>query len=588
MPTLNINWIIVIKMTPLFPGKNKPLTLQQGPVDDCYLLVALDCIFNSGDEARDLLASKFKRTPVGLSVRIKRNNQSTHLKTDKMSGKYIHTYDRLTDEDVFFLSNQKLKEIDDSPKGVKSNSLAVKVLERISAYYYIGDWEHAEFSTSLTAHSISQRFSETSTRFVGKLLGVLAKDSEDIDEIIKLKLMNPNEAIYTSMAYGEPDDHGKIHDRHALRVDRIINKGNGNYDFVLVNPWDNQKQEVYSSDDLKNRDCRFCTFSTNQQKAELTTIFLKNPVAQGQYIYANPELFNLLFQMKKMNLLLKAKNIQKCINLHKQMPYLASLFNLLTEVDQKKMIQGIVDTKGDKEKFIEYLITKIPHMGLVKTIFQHEDITDKTRETIVDAALEVKRNSGSTARVIFEAPEFFALVMNKVISQKAIELSCTLEKSRQQIELKLIEFYFDITKIKSIPRNAGFRDLFTGKIFTKTSIETWFSSRLSLADVDLPQALKTLGFSARRPDIMSIPAPKKEINTGSAPYGFFNGKPSQTATQGKKSSIPSLPPIFKKPSIDLLAPTINKLSIHARPPVAKESTTPPLPLLSGFRIVVSG
>lgn len=101
MARLNTFCIIGHPYDAFVSRKNTPLTIKQGPVDDCYLLVALDCIFNSGDEARQLLASKFTQTLLGLTVRIKRNNQSTRLDSQKMRGKYIHVYDRNTDEDVF-------------------------------------------------------------------------------------------------------------------------------------------------------------------------------------------------------------------------------------------------------------------------------------------------------------------------------------------------------------------------------------------------------------------------------------------------------------------------------------------------------
>lgn len=591
-------------MTPLFPEKNTPLTIKQGPVDDCYLLVALDCIFNSGDEARQLLASKFTQTPLGLTVRIKRNNQSTRLDSQKMRGKYIHVYDRNTDEDVFFIGQQKLKEIDNSKKGVQTNSLAIKVLERISSYYYTGDWDHTGESGSLTAHSIRQRHMESSTRFVGKLLGIHAEDTEEMDEIIKLKLMNPKEAIYISFAYGEPDANGKIHERHALRIDKVVPKTNGGYDFILVNPWDNQKQETFNLGELEKRDCRFCTFSLNQQRYEITRILLKNPVEQGQYIFANPELFTLLLQMQKLSLLSDAKNIQACINLHKQMPYLASLYNSLTSDEQKKLIQGIVDTKGDKEKFTKHLITNVPRLDLIKTIFQNEPLKDKTENTIIDLALEAKKKF-SPARIVFEDPEFFTLVMNRAIHHKANIRGCNLEQAKKLIESKMVHYYFDNLKTDSLTRNAGLRELFAAKIFTKTSIEAWFANRLSLAHVDLPQALKTLGFSDQRSEVMSAPILKKQTGLAAGQVGFFpihksspvliankTPAPIQELTT-KKSSVPTLPSIVKKPSTPIPEPIGKKLSTPTPARLGnglsiynptKQTSVKTLPPLKGVRI----
>lgn len=591
-------------MTPLFPEKNTPLTIKQGPVDDCYLLVALDCIFNSGDEARQLLASKFTQTPLGLTVRIKRNNQSTRLDSQKMRGKYIHVYDRNTDEDIFFIGQQKLKEIDNSKKGVQTNSLAIKVLERISSYYYTGDWDHAGESGSLTAHSIRQRHMESSTRFVGKLLGIHAEDTEEMDEIIKLKLMNPREAIYISFAYGEPDANGKIHERHALRIDKVVSKTNGGYDFILVNPWDNQKQETFSLGELEKRDCRFCTFSLNQQRYEVTRILLKNPVEQGQYIFANPELFTLLLQMQKLSLLSDAKNIQACINLHKQMPYLIALYNSLTSDEQKKLIQGLVDTKGNKEKFTKHLILNVPRLDLVKTIFQNEPLKDKTENTIVDLALEVKKKD-SPARIVFEDLEFFTLIMNRAIHHKANIRGCSQEQAKKLIESKMVHYYFDNLKTDSLTRNAGLCELFAAKIFTKTSIEAWFANRLSLAHADLSQALKTLGFSDQRSEVMSAPVLKKQTGLTAGQVGFFpihksspalvtnkTPAPIQELT-AKKSSVPTLPSIVKKPSTPIPEPIAKKLSTPT-PPLqgnglsiynpTKQTSVKTLPPLKGVRI----
>ena len=468
-------------MTPLFPDNKESLIIQQGPVDDCYLLVSLDCIFNSGTEARELLKSKFTQTADGVTVRIKRNIQSANLKSEKMKGKYTYSYDRLTDEDIFFLSNKKLKKIDDSVDGVVTNSLAVKILERISSYYYIGTWDHTDLSASLKAHSISQRHAESSTLFVGRLLGISAKDSEDINKIIKLKLMNPEEAIYISCAYGVPDLHGKIHQRHALRIDKVTLRPDGEYEFSLVNPWNNQKRELFTLTELKKRDCRFCTFNTNQQKAELASILLKNELVLGQYIFANPDLFPLLFQMQKTNLLASADNIQSCITLHQQMPFITSIYNSLLPTDQVKLIRCIVDARGDKESFLKLLITNIPRMDLLTSILQNDQFNDKTLLMIKEMALESRTKLRSPTRTLFEGPQFFSLIMHAAIHHKAGARGCSLEQAQQLVEMKILNYFFDDLKEENLSQQAGLRDLFVAKIFSKASIENWFTPKLLLA-----------------------------------------------------------------------------------------------------------
>ena len=73
-------------MTPLFPSSDEPIILTQGSADDCYLLASLDCIVNSDPEGLALLKSKFTQTSEQVIVRIKHNNQSDYLTSEKMGG----------------------------------------------------------------------------------------------------------------------------------------------------------------------------------------------------------------------------------------------------------------------------------------------------------------------------------------------------------------------------------------------------------------------------------------------------------------------------------------------------------------------
>ena len=256
-------------MTPLFPEKGQYILIQQGQASDCYLLCSLDCILNGGTEHQDLIRSKFTQISEGVFLRIKRTDQSQNLKLEQMKGKYIYSYDVQTDEDVIFIDNQKLEAIDKDPRSVKSNALAVKILERISSYYYIGSWDNDEQFGSIYAHNIPERHQQSSTIFVGKLLGLETTDTRDINAIVNLKAINPNQPIYISMDYANKDDFGKIHGRHALRIERISPMPNGDYEVVLVNPWDNTKQEFFTLSEIKTRHYRFAIFDTGPHKKNL-------------------------------------------------------------------------------------------------------------------------------------------------------------------------------------------------------------------------------------------------------------------------------------------------------------------------------
>ncbi|MFJ1267676.1 hypothetical protein ACD661_03775 [Legionella lytica] len=256
-------------MTPLFPEKGQYILIQQGVVGDCYLLCSLDCILNGRPENQDLIRSKFTQTHEGVYLRIKRTDQSHYLNPEKMQGKYIYSYDVETDEDVIFIDNQKLEAIDGDSGGVQSNALAVKILERISSYYYVGAWDNEGVDASIFAHNIPQRHQETSTIFVGKLLGIETTDTRDINAIINLKMLNPNEPIYISIDYGDRDAFGHTVGRHALRIESIIPMQNGDYEIVLINPEDNTKQEVFTLSDIKTRNYRFSIFDMGFHKKNL-------------------------------------------------------------------------------------------------------------------------------------------------------------------------------------------------------------------------------------------------------------------------------------------------------------------------------
>ncbi len=141
---------------------------------------------------------------------------------------------------------------------MQSNSLAVKILERISAYYYLGDWSISLHEASVVAHNISNRHDKTSTEFVGDLLGIKAHNysKSDYKEILNLNEFDPHKAIYVSIAYGAVHRDGRIHGRHALRLKNMQKiDSSDKYRLELINPWNNEKTEelIVSEEELSNR-----------------------------------------------------------------------------------------------------------------------------------------------------------------------------------------------------------------------------------------------------------------------------------------------------------------------------------------------
>ncbi|RYB30339.1 hypothetical protein D7227_14995, partial [Legionella pneumophila] len=371
--------------TPLFPKNDGFVTIRQGKTGDCYLLATLDCILNSGPEGYAAIKSLFKETKDGIEVRFKSSDLSQNLQKDKLQGKYKYHYDPINNQDVFFIDKKKIQEIDQTTDGVKSNSLAIKILERLSSYYLASDWNPNLPLASIVAHNGSKgskRHNETSTKFVGQLLGFMAHDTRDIHEIIRFKTTAPQEPVYISIKYGEVDSNGVRHGRHALRLDRIIPnpKSAGGYDFVLVNPWNNQLKETYSLDEIQQRKCRFSIFSTKPYKNDLKPYEhdLKEKLFKvyqklGKKIFDNDKLYQMILKMSEVNgKLLDLRTISKCVKLYERISGFPNLFAALSLSEQKAMI-SYVDLESKPTKFIRSFLSAAPTAR--SAVFEHLDLT---------------------------------------------------------------------------------------------------------------------------------------------------------------------------------------------------------------------
>lgn len=348
----------LIMTTPLFPPNDGPITIRQGRGGDCYLLAAVDCLLSTGPEGYAALKSLFVERVGGVEVRIKRTDQSALLQLDKIPGKFIYYYDPKTNQDVFFIDYNRLNQIDLAPEGVKSNSLAIKILERLSSYYYLNQgWNPQDPAASVMAHNMPYRHVGYETAFVAKLLGINSQDYLNIYDIVKLKAIRPEEPVYVALDWGEVDVYGQRHGCHALRIDKIIPNAMspGGYDVVLVNPWDNEKLEYYSLLDLIQRRSRFATFSSNPYHLDITRTLLGLHENIGKAIYTHPHLLHMLFKIREGNGLLPPNVIVNCVNLHEQMPHFPVVFNSLSIEKQGRVSSCILNYNGNIKAFLNSL-----------------------------------------------------------------------------------------------------------------------------------------------------------------------------------------------------------------------------------------
>lgn len=285
-------------LTALFPGDHEKITISQGKIGDCYLLATIDCVANLSKKGRDRLKSLFTQTKDGVIVRIPRSKLSSNLQTKTLGTRYQYTHDDKSKHDVFFLNNALLEEIDSHTSiGAVTNSLAVKILEHLSSYYFAKSWTRKEAINSLTVHSVlEERHGMSSTLFVSQLINVETAELT-IDQIIKLKTLYPNFPVYVSMIWGETQ-RGIAHERHALRVERV-NKVSLSHSFSLVNPWHNTTIDApISKTDLAAKSPSFSIFAMHPRTLKLIKLLLELPDDDAQFVATTSELTSFIKKLQ--------------------------------------------------------------------------------------------------------------------------------------------------------------------------------------------------------------------------------------------------------------------------------------------------
>ena len=482
---------------PLFPRDDQPVAIKQGRAGSCYLLVGLDCVLNQMPEGRALVKSRFEEYPDGsgaVRVKIKRNAHSPHVDPGKLGAKY--TVDQSDPEyDYWYVPKAQVARIAQESEldlhlrpGVAGNCLAVKIIERISSYYYI-QGGGVDPGASLVAHNADQRYIGSPSAFLANLLGVQSDTvlgeyvkqtpellDRNINNLIKLKKINPNAPVYVQMLWGQQLA-GLYHSSHALRVDRIEPDGRGSYNFYLVNPWDTSAAPtVFTLEEMKLRDPNFSHFSPSSKHADLTAVLLQANPEVGKYAYDHPDLFNTLLAIKdKFSELrdkpsdlkdklseLKGKSSQPGTNnldipflvvLHKQYQYLFPLIDtLLTDARQAAgLLSCLRECKGNTGAFLNLFIKQLasgttPEM-LLKIPFE---ISGPILNSLALEAKE-KKDVSLTEYRYFSSSKFLNVIIQSAISQIASLLLGDTLKAKQIVEQELVNFYLsgDIKLLKN-------------------------------------------------------------------------------------------------------------------------------------------
>ncbi len=348
--------------TPLFPENDEPLKYRQGDVGDCYLLVAFECLWNSGEKGRLFLKSMFEQKNGKILVKLPHTEQSFYLKPEDFEEKYHYYFDNINNQDIFVISGATLDAIDRSAEGVCSNSLALKILERLVSHYYEFNWSRRQRRGSLYAHNFEgERHSShySSTNFLSKIWGVDTY-SFSLEQIIKLKHLWPEQPVYVGMEHQSIIDKDS---RHAFLLESVVISKDlpGEHDFILINPWDNQKKECVRQTQFQTNNGRFVVYVIDPE-------FFN----QIKYVLKNPSLFDLLFHAKRICRFITSDFIRKFNKLHSEMPYLLDILNRLSEATLRKIYLHISVSGETKFDLIHLLLDKSPYPWIAEIIIHHE------------------------------------------------------------------------------------------------------------------------------------------------------------------------------------------------------------------------
>ncbi len=220
-----------------------------------------------------------------------------------------------------------------------------------------------------------------------------------------MKIADPEQLVFIGMDYGKADSTGKIHDGHALRVDKVIpnSKSPGGYDFVLVNPWNSQKRETYSLSDIRERGQDFRIFNSSPQKLLMHYLLGFTPAAIS-FVCENSKVLSEILQIEEMDVLhidslvegiiqgkIKLIEIaQKLIDRGVVQPKMKQLKEELEASDKNKFhlfieknnfrIQKLreVIEFADKSRFIESLALIKKELSKIEQLAQEDNKYNKT------------------------------------------------------------------------------------------------------------------------------------------------------------------------------------------------------------------
>lgn len=306
---------------PLFPPDAKDIKIQQGNTGNCFLLASIHSLIQY-PEGFKKLKSMFTENPDGsITVRIKRSERSERLEPKKMEGKYDYVHDEQAGEDVFTVKPDKIAEIQKAQIGVQTECLPIKIIERISSYYYYNQTSMpGEPNFSVAMHNNRDSTKDPSAAFVANIFDLYPKDNLNISQVIALKKAFPNFPVYLSMDYD--------HARHAYSVN-AVRETDKNLMIQLVNPWDNTATEEHSYATITKKHGRWCFFAPTLTSYHLANWLITRSDALFSSLIEEPHALDFLGEVLSHNPQLGWNLLNKAQELIKKSPPILAYYTRL-------------------------------------------------------------------------------------------------------------------------------------------------------------------------------------------------------------------------------------------------------------------
>jgi hypothetical protein len=367
-------------MTTLFPKKG-PITIQQGRAGDCYLLAVLDCLFQNPIFLKKIKSMFTMHADGSVVLRIPRTALTPPLMSNMLKKKYGYHFDHSTQEDVITFSSECIEKIDQFNKGVTTNCLAVKLLERITSYYFHIPWDNSAVDASLIIHNEDDRFEGKCATFVGNILNITAHETsinlrdpeKEIKEKIKLMKIRRNISVYMGMAIESVDADGQLTiSGHSVRVTKIESPSAGHYTLYLANPHNNQIQEVLEcpAANISQKIYEFSTFGPVEEH-NLTQTILTLPIELGQYVFAecNSPLVTLLLRLQAQNRQLSTAEVQHIITFYK---IITSYSGTFSPQENSQLQHALREGSGNLAGLIAEILKAAPKLAFFQDFVRSE------------------------------------------------------------------------------------------------------------------------------------------------------------------------------------------------------------------------